>query len=166
MSLFGDSATATSPARGAKTSSSLFDDQTPARNSASLFADDHATENADSPWGFSSTKRAARGTLIKTLLPASDVPENYIDVFDQLAADSSSHNSLTPETVKRILSGSGIDEESKSHIQGIVFSNEGKELSRGETNVLLALIGLVQEGEEPTLDGVDERRKGENFWIK
>ena len=42
--------------------------------------------------------------------------------------------------------------------------SEGGGLGRSEFNVLLALIGLSQEGEEATLDSVDERRKSECAW--
>jgi hypothetical protein len=158
MSLFGDSPT-NSPIPKSKVAASLFDDAPASRNSGSLFADDNA--NSDSPWGFATTKRAARGTLIKTLLPADEVPESYIEVFDQLASEEGSHNTISPAAVAKILSESDVDEDSKTHILSIVAPDESKELSRGETNVLLALIGLVQEGEDATLDGVDDRRRSE-----
>jgi sorting nexin-8 len=158
MSLFGDES-AGSP--GPKPAASLFADDTPAsRNTGSLFADDQAGADSGSSWGFASTKRTARGTLIKTLLPASDVPESYIDVFDYLARkDSGSGNTISPESVRKVLSESGVDAESEKQILGIVQPDQSKPLGRGETNVLLALIGLVQEGDDPTLDGVDERRR-------
>ena len=44
-----------------------------------------------------------------------------------------------------------------------IISSGGQlsDLGRTEFNVLLALIGLAQEHEDITLDGVDERRKSQ-----
>jgi sorting nexin-8 len=158
MSLFGDTPNETTPRR-TKTASSLFDDAnvTPTRNSG-LFADD-GNSNSDSPWGFSSTKRAAKSTLVKTLLPGNAVPELYVDVFDKLYAETGgSGTGISAGVAKNVLRESKIDEESSGVIMQTVMSDETKELGRGEVNVLLALIGLAQEGDEITLDGVDERR--------
>ena len=46
---------------------------------------------------------------------------------------------------------------------GIVNAEGRPEVGRGEVWVLLALVGLAQEGEEIGLDAVDERRKREWF---
>jgi sorting nexin-8 len=63
------------------------------------------------------------------------------------------------EAVKKVLQDSGVDEDASGVIMRTVMPDETKEIGRGEVNVLLALIGLAQEGDEITLDGVDERRR-------
>jgi sorting nexin-8 len=157
MSLFGDSPTGTPPARSKQ---SLFDDDAPKGGGASLFADD-AGSTADSPWSFPTPKKAARGNLLKSLLPSSEVPDLYIDVCDKLLAMEGSSSGVGSNTVRGLLEESGIDTDAQQSILGTVLPDENKELGRNELNVLIALIGLAQEGEELTLDGVDERRKSE-----
>ena len=166
MSLFGsspidsDAANTTSHAQ----QRSLFDNEsTPgAASSASLF-DDGTDGNAGSPWDFSTPKKAATGDLVKMLLPASDVPESYIDAYD-LILDSGDKlgAGMSLDGVKKLLSSSGIKAEDQARILDLVIPG-GQEpsagLARSEFNVLLALIGLAREDEDITLDGVDERRK-------
>lgn len=162
MSLFGTSPDA--PAIQSK--SSLFDDEPPARTGAKqgsgLFADS-ANDDGDSPWGFIAPKKQGRGNPVKTLLPANDVPESYIDAFDALLDSGERFGSgLGLGAIKKLLGGTGLSPEEQSSILRIVApsgQDEGSGFGRAECNVLLALIGLAQEGEEATLDGVDERRR-------
>jgi len=158
MSLFGDDDALPSRSR----SSALFDDEpTPAavKTSTSLFADDVGAGD-DSPWGFPTPKKAARGNLVKTLLPPGDVPDTYIDAYDTLLASSGDKIGL--DAVHKLLQDAGVSSEDKSRILRIVVP-DGQEpaqgLGRGEFNVLFALVGLAQEGEDVTLDSVDERRR-------
>ena len=162
MSLFGDEPTETPPLNSSLTSKSLFGEQvTPAAtSSSSLFADDGADA---SPWDMPTPKKAARKNLVKTLLPATEVPESYIDAFDiLLASNDKSGSGIGLTGVKNVLSSSGIGSGEQESILNLVIPG-GQEaatvLSRTEFNVLLALVGLAQEGEETTLDGVDDRRR-------
>ncbi|KAF2681505.1 hypothetical protein K458DRAFT_309600 [Lentithecium fluviatile CBS 122367] len=156
MSLFDDDDVPSRP----KQSASLFDDDPkPAGNS--LFADDfHGGD--DSPWGFPTPKKAARGSLVKSLLPASDVPDSYIDAFDSLLETGErAGNGLSIQEIKKLLGGSGLPSDTQSKILEIV-SQPGQDtsgLGRNEFNVLFALIGLAQEGDEVTLDSVDDRKR-------
>ncbi|KAL2357595.1 sorting nexin Mvp1 [Cryomyces antarcticus] len=158
MSLFG-----TSPDDlPSRPKSSLFDDEPTPAGTSSLFADETST-SADSPWAFPTPKKAARGNLIKTLLPAGDVPDSYIDVYDSLLSSGDKvGGGVSLAGVKRLLSASKLDADNQAKILNIVVPG-GQEtnlgLGRGEFNVLLALIGLAQEGEDVALDGVDERRR-------
>ena len=158
MSLFGDEPNS-APARS---KTSLFDEAAPATKSGSgLFADDG--DSGQSPWNFPTPKKAARGDLVKTLLPATDVPESYIDAYDSLLRSSDSASGGVGLTgVKRLLENSSISPEEQQKILSLVVP-VGQEstagLGRGEFNVLVALVGLAQEGEDVTLDSVDERRK-------
>ncbi|KAK8154399.1 sorting nexin Mvp1 [Phyllosticta citrichinensis] len=157
MSLFGTSPDELPPAK----QSALFDEESARQDKkgSSLFADD--LDGSDSPWALPTPKRAARNNLIKTLLSTDEVPERYADIYDALIEDDD-EGTVSFEGVKKLLSESGLGAQSQGKILETVFPN-GQEpaegVGRGEFNVLLALIGLAQEGEDVTLDGVDERRK-------
>lgn len=162
MSLFGDESTETLPQNSSLNSKSLFGDQvTPAAtSSSSLFADDGGDA---SPWDMPTPKKAARKNMIKNLLPATEVPESYIDAFDAIInSNDRSGSGIDLTGVKRVLSSSGISTGDQETILNLVIP-EGQEptagLGRSEFNVLLALVGLAQEGDEVTLDGVDDRRR-------
>lgn len=155
MSLFGDE----EPPAAAKSRLSLFDEDSPAPGSkSSLFADD---EPNSSPWGIPVPKKASKGDLLKTLLSSSDVPDSYIETFDSLTNGGSSNGGkISSEDVGRVLSAGGVNADQANKILSIVAPDGGAELNRNEFNVFLALIGLAQEFEDITLDGVDERRRG------
>lgn len=111
-------------------------------------------------------KKAARSNVIKNLLPATDVPESYVDSFDAvLNATDKTGVGISLTSVRKILQSSNLSSDDQSRILSFVVPG-GQEningLGRSEFNVLLALIGLGQEGEEITLDSVDERRKSES----
>ena len=164
MSLFGSSPPESVPETRSQPKSSLFDDEqkTGAKSGSGLFDDEGAT--GDSPWSMPTPKKGGRGDLVKTLLPASDVPESYVDAFDVLAnsENKAEGGQIAIGGVKKILEGSRIDAEEQGRILKLVTG--GKDvtaLGRNEFNVFVALIGLSAEGDEATLDSVDERRKSE-----
>ena len=155
MSLFGDDAE--TPARP---KSSLFDDDSATKSkttSSSMFGDGPADDvDESSPWGFTPKKNSGRGSLVKSLLAHADVPELYIDTFDGLQAGGS----VSASDVRQFLRDCGIGSGAQDTVWDIVTNRgEATTLGRGEFNVLLALIGLAQEGEELSLDAVDERRQ-------
>ncbi|KAL9105757.1 MAG: hypothetical protein Q9227_009105 [Pyrenula ochraceoflavens] len=160
MSLFGTSPTGEStPSLNANSKSLFGDDVTPApTTSSSLFADD--TEA--SPWSMPTPKKSARRELVKNLLPGTDVPENYVDAFDIVLDTDRVGSGISLTGVKNILGSSELSAADQATILNTVIPG-GQEtangLGRGEFNVLLALIGLGQEGDEITLDGVDDRRR-------
>ena len=107
-------------------------------------------------------KKAARSDLIKNLLPGSEVPESYVDAFDALL-DSGDRvgGNISSNAVTKFLQNSGIGVAEQTRISSIVAPGgiaQGS-MERGTFNVLLALVGLDLEGDDATLDGVDERRK-------
>ena len=166
MSLFGsspDDSHATN-ARSTAQQRALFDaESTPGAVTNSSLFDDDTNGNAGSPWDFSTPKKAASGDLVKKLLPASDVPESYIDAYD-LILDSGDKfgTGMSLDGVKGLLDTSGLKAEDRARILDLVVPNDlqpSAGLGRSEFNVLLALIGLAKEKEDITLDGVDERRK-------
>lgn len=157
MSLFGDDDTFT-PSRN-RQSGGLFDGN-PAAVSAkaqpnSLFADDSAAA-----WSMPTPKKAARANLVKNLLQPSEVPEAYVDVYDALlVSDAAPGGNVGIAGVRRVVERSGLDRDLGEKILGFVNAEGRPEVGRGEVWVLLALVGLAQEGEEVGLDAVDERRK-------
>ena len=157
MSLFGDDDV---PSRSKSTG--LFDDdQKPAGKSGSGLFDDGFDSN-DSPWAFPTPKKGGRGSLVKSLLPASDVPDQYIDAFDALLdAGDRTGNGVSIDGAKKLLASSGIPSDTQSKILEIVAQpdQDVAGLGRNEFNVLFALLGLAQEGDDVTLDSVDERKR-------
>ncbi|KAK6381268.1 Sorting nexin mvp1 [Exophiala oligosperma] len=159
MSLFGSSPTETAPLN----SKSLFGDE-PAQPTltSSLFADDGGG-GGESPWSMPTPKRNARQNLVKHLLPATDVPDTYVDAYDAvLHASERTGVGISLTAIKSIVQSSNLSEQEQHKILNFVIPG-GQEsangVGRSEFNVLLALIGLGQEGEDITLDGVDERRR-------
>ncbi|MCJ1401195.1 Sorting nexin mvp1 [Xylographa trunciseda] len=161
MSLFGSSPD--EPSQSISQSKSLFNDEpTPnAATSSSLFADETGASDG-SPWGIPTPKKAARSDLVKSLLPASDVPESYIDAYDAvLDSGDRAGSGISIGAATKILQSSKIKSAEQGRLLQLVVpgGSNGAGVGRSEFNVLLALIGLAQEDEEATLDGVDERRK-------
>lgn len=170
MSLFGsspdDSSSSAQPARPNQ-KSSLFDDERKldAKSGTSLFEDEGT--NGSSPWDMPTPKKAGKSDLVKRLLPPSDVPESYIDAFDALRETvyKAEGGQIGIAGAKKLFEGCGLDASQQDSILKLVTGGQGTGLARSEFHVLLALIGLSQEGEETSLDSVDERRRSEQDWI-
>ena len=170
MSLFGSSPDQSTFAetRPESQSRSLFDDDGPPKrptSGASLFADE-TDGGEDSPWSFPVAKKASQGDLVKKLLPASNVPDTYVDAFDTiLDSGARSGSGISADAVSKVLQSSKISSTEQNRLQNLVAPDLpiNGSLGRAEFNVLLALIGLAQENEETSLDGVDERRKSEQI---
>jgi sorting nexin-8 len=169
MSLFGSSppeeASPVAASNFGLSRSSLFEDEPAMTKSTSsaLFQDDDASGPA-SPWDLPTPrKQKSRADLLRSLLPASDVPESYIEIFDAVIRDSGSGGRVTAGGVARTLSAAHISADEQARIMAIVAPGGGGDVSlgRNEFNALLALIGLAQEGEVVNLDGVDERRRSQ-----
>jgi sorting nexin-8 len=170
MSLFGDDPPSITPTRRPKTSASLFaDDDEPASAAATAGGSTAIASSPLSSWTpVPSAKRASmRGAaLLRSLVPAGQAPDVYADMYDRIAAESKSTGGggggVDAAAVRDVLLQSGVDDEAAAVIRKTVMPDESRELGRGEVNVLLAMIGLAQEGEEVTLDGVDERKRSES----
>lgn len=168
MSLFGSSPTEDSPGLGSSTGptrrggAGLFDDDsgsgTP-KPSNSLFADDN--DSHDSPWDMPTPrKQQSRADLIRNLLPGSDVPDAYIETFDIVVREDGSGGQVTSGGVAKLFATARLGADAQARIMSLVAPGGGDVLlGRNEFNVLLALVGLAQEGEVISLDGVDERRR-------
>jgi sorting nexin-8 len=153
--LFGDaSPTESAPAN----SNSIFGSEPAAASTSSLFNDD---DNNASPWSMPTPKKAARQNLLKSLLPATEVPESYVDAYDTTLEHESNRSGISFPTVDKIIRSSNLSTSDTERILGLIApgGNRSEAFQRNEFNVLLALIGLAQEGEEISLDGVDERRR-------
>ena len=166
MSLFGSSPTESPLANSSFNSKSLFgDESTPAATStSSLFANENAST---SPWSMPTPKKAARRDLVKTLLPTTDAPESYVDAYDKILDSNERVGAGIGLTgIKNVLESSGLSPSVQAQVLNLIVPG-GQEstsgLGRNEFNVLLALIGLGQEGEDATLDSVDERRRSKFY---
>lgn len=165
MSLFGTSPEEPSTAATAQRSkSSLFADES--GGGSSLFADGDDGESSPSLLNPNNTaKRTARRDLVRTLLPATDVPESYVDAYDLILRSGDRVGSGVGLTsIREILSSSGLSASDQGKIFNLVVSGDHESsggLGRAEFNVLLALVGLAQEGEDLSLDTVDDHRKSE-----
>lgn len=165
MSLFGSSPDESSLANQAVTSEdrSLFDDsQIPGIvSNNSLFND--GADIGPSPWTLPTPKNASKAEMVKTLLPTSAVPESYIDAYDLLLESGYKETSglLSLSGAKRVFEGTGLEGVEQFRTLNLISGgqNSPRALTRSEFHVLLALVGLSQEKEDATLDGVDERRK-------
>ena len=165
MSLFGTSPDESSHIKQASLSrNSLFDDEPlpTAVSGTSLFADDDVGK---SPWSLNTPKKS--GNVVKSLLPASQVPESYVDAYDALISRGDKVGSgISLTGVKKVLERSNISAQQQEKILDIVIPSGDESangIGRGQFNVLLALIGLAQEHEDVSLDGVDERRRSMAF---
>ena len=107
-------------------------------------------------------KKGKNSEAVKNLLSGSDVPESYIDTYDTIlhSGFEASAGKVSLEGAKKVLESSRISPEEQNRIVGLISAgldpNTG--FGRAEFNVLLALVGLSQHGEQSTLDDVDERR--------
>ncbi|CAK7214297.1 Sorting nexin mvp1 [Sporothrix bragantina] len=126
------------------------------------------SRDGGSPWDMPSPrKKKTRAELLRSLLPASDVPESYMDAFDAAVSEDAGGNGKTVSSggVARALAAAKLDADSQAAVMNVISpggnsgSNETMALGRNEFSVLMALIGLAQEGEVVSLDGVDERRR-------
>lgn len=163
MSLFGSSPEESAPVFDAtsKSRNSLFDDEASEPGSkSSLFADDDGPTS--SPWGMPTPKKAARSELIRNLLDSASVPDSYVDTFDAILKIDGGGGKITPAGITKVLSAGKLGADEQSRITNLITSGgQLTDLGRNEFNVLLALIGLAQENEDITLDGVDERRRSQ-----
>ncbi|KFY76117.1 hypothetical protein V499_04047 [Pseudogymnoascus sp. VKM F-103] len=160
MSLFGtspdESGAASTPAKSRQT---LFDDPSPANGSqSSLFADDDSTPGG-SPWGMPTPKKASKGEVISTLLSGGDAPDSYVDVFESVQSkEFGQSGTVDVAGMTRVMNAAKLGADQQTRVMNTI-APAGNTLRRNEFNVFLALVGLAQEGDDITLDGVDERRK-------
>lgn len=134
------------------------------RPSSSLFADDgtdfgkHAGDaDAHDPWGMPTPKKASRGQLVRRLLTEAEVPDAYRDAWRRLLDEGAGAGAVTLKGWAARTVGAARC-EAIWELMGL--GDRGSEaLAAPEFWVLLALVGLAEEGEEVSLDGVDERRR-------
>lgn len=164
MSLFGTSPPSDSGLRPSR--NSLFDDDEPASRSAadSLFNDDDLSgSGAASPWDMPTPrKQQSRADLIRNLLSGVQVPDSYVEAFDYAVQEDGRGGKVSPAGISKTLAAAKLGADEQAQVMSILSPNgEELDLGRDSFNVLLALIGLAQEGESVSLDGVDERRRSE-----
>ena len=138
MSLFGTSPDDSGAATAAKSRLLLFDDEpSPAPGAKSaLFADDGNVPGM-SPWDLPTPKKASRAELIKTLLPASDVPDSYLDHFDNVLRSGDSEGmKMSPSGVSKVLSAGNLSGDDQARILSLIApGGQLASLGRNEFNV-------------------------------
>lgn len=110
------------------------------------------------------SRRGADGDIVKNLLTPSNanLPEEYVDYFDSLLAQYGTlDDMISAEGVRKILEEGEISESAIGRIWGVIMKGAKESINRDEVNVLLAMVGLAQEGDEISIDGVDDRRRSE-----
>ncbi|KAH7000395.1 hypothetical protein EDB80DRAFT_617838 [Ilyonectria destructans] len=165
MSLFGTSppdepAMVASPARP-KSTGGLFDEAESKTSSNSLFADDDGSHGGGSPWDMPTPrKKQSRADLVRNLLSVSDVPDSYIETFDIALREDGDGGRVAAGGIAKLFATARIGADAQARIMSLVAPGDSDvTLGRAEFNVVLALVGLAQEGEIISLDGVDERRR-------
>ncbi|XP_044718925.1 PX domain-containing protein [Hirsutella rhossiliensis] len=171
MSLFGSSPThsdrePTTPQRQTGgPGDELFGKPAPQETSSNdLFGEGGSgRDDEPSPWDLPTPrKQQKRADMIRNLLPPSDVPDSYIETFDTVVREDGSSGHVTAGGVAKLLAMARLGAEAQARIMSLLTQDDdgsSVSLGRSEFNVLLALIGLAQEGDVISLDGVDERRK-------
>ncbi|KAJ1337426.1 sorting nexin-8 [Microdochium nivale] len=167
MSLFGtsrDQSSSPDNSAIAQSRNTLFGEEDPMTRStpSTLFNDDDlGGSGSRSPWDMPTPrKQRSRADLLKSLLASTEVPDTYIETFDHTVADDGDNGRVTLAGVTRTLAAAKLNADDQTRIASIMGSDGDQvALGRNEFNVLLALIGLAQEGESVSLDGVDERRR-------
>ncbi|RPA98097.1 hypothetical protein L873DRAFT_1828630 [Choiromyces venosus 120613-1] len=157
MSLFGDSP----PARSR---SSLFADEEFESAPASLFNDSGA--NAWTSAGLPTPRRGGGvpADVAKTLLTKENatIPERYdflYELFLEQFRSTDGSGGVNLAGIKQVLREMDADGYEIDKIMGILVKDGKQSISREEFYVLLALVGLEQQGEEVTIDGVDDSRR-------
>ncbi|KAI1485027.1 hypothetical protein F5X96DRAFT_683155 [Biscogniauxia mediterranea] len=175
MSLFGTSPPNESSSLGnssiARSRNSLFEDDgdddggdkfMTRSNSDALFNDDDfGSSHSASPWDVPTPrKQQSRAELLAGLLADAQIPDNYIEAFDKVVREDGSGGKITSSGVAKTLASAKLAADDQARIASILApGGQDIAIGRNEFNVLLALIGLAQEGEAVSLDGVDERRR-------
>lgn len=152
----------------------------------SLFTEDFeaSTLNGESPWntpiepirrhtiGGPSGKPALQRPSSMNL-SSEEVPGSYIDAFDLLLQTRGRSNDglgLSTGEAKRLLHSATLSSTQQSKILQLMNLDEQTSpadgLGRNEFHILLALIGLAQEGGKLSLDVVAERRESKSGWIR
>ncbi|ODQ55147.1 hypothetical protein SAICODRAFT_17546 [Saitoella complicata NRRL Y-17804] len=132
--------------------SALFGDDDGHRAPSSLFgssADEH------DPWGLPVPKSRKR-RHVGSLLDGVTLPDIYEQAY--VAANPRPSGILPLSSLRTILDSSHLAPHVLNKLLTLVLPDDG-EIGRGEFVVAMALVGLAQEGEDVTLDGVHERRK-------
>ncbi|KAF3770421.1 hypothetical protein M406DRAFT_344168 [Cryphonectria parasitica EP155] len=164
MSLFGTSPPDESPSMHssfARSRASLFDEEDSMTASQTQSASNSLFQDDASPWDMPTPrKQKSRADLLRNLLSAADAPDSYIETFDTVVRDGGGGANVSSAGVSRVLAAAALDADAQAKIMSIIAPAGGEvALGRNEFNVLLALVGLAQEGETVSLDSVDERRR-------
>lgn len=108
--------------------------------------------------------------VVKTLVNEgnSNLPPAYAQVYERVIIEYPAGgfgSGISVAGVKRVLDEAGLGEDEgagrriKESVVGISGIGVEASIGKAEFNVLMAMIGLAQEGKEVSIDEVDDRRK-------
>lgn len=131
----------------------------------SLFNDDDLSgSGAGSPWDLPTPrKQQSRADLIRGLLAGVEIPDGYVEAFDHAVQEDGRAGKVSSAGLSKTLAAAKLGADDQARITSILApAGEETDLTRDAFHVLLALIGLAQEGETVSLDSVDERRRSKS----
>ncbi|KAG6018673.1 hypothetical protein E4U41_003675 [Claviceps citrina] len=146
----------------------LFDRKEHVQSSSNSLFDDGGSNDGDdgssSPWDMPTPrKRRSRADVLRSLLPTSDAPDSYVETFEAIVAEEGgSVRSVGAGAIAKLFAVARLDGAAQTRIMSLVapgVESDDVSLGQEEFNVLLAMVGLGQEGEVISLDSVDERRR-------
>lgn len=111
--------------------------------------------------------------VIKSLLSQgnSNLPSVYGELYERVMREHPAPGfggGVSINGVRRVIEEGGLDEgvsTGKRIKEAIVGVGMGDGIGRGEFSVLLAMVGLAQEGEEVSIDAVDDRRRSKSQYL-
>lgn len=141
---------------------------TPPESSRQSLFDDEDNAPGASPWQMPTPRKGRPADLVRALLADVDVPSGYRETFDAVHHNDAVGEKISLAGVTKVLSAARLSADAQTKIVGLLAGEQDNgrlgDLDRGAFHVLLALIGLAQEGEEIHLDAVDERRKSWSWY--
>ena len=153
-----------SPSKGNQSSrgeGGLFDEPSGKKQASNGLFDG---DGDDSPWTMPAPrKQQSRAEMVRNLLSGDEVPESYIETFETMRRETGK-TGINSDGVYQVFASARLHESAtQKRIMSLVapdgLDGDDTYIGRDEFNVLLALVGLAQEGEVISLDGVDERRR-------
>lgn len=104
--------------------------------------------------------------MTRTLLTAetAQIPSAYTQIYDKLVGEFGSGYGVGTAAIAKVLDEAEVYDASRDRIWNTVVGKKDS-LAREEVWVALAMAGLVAEGEEVSIDAVDDRRRSERLRV-
>ena len=141
-------------------------------HSALLDPSGEHSSSSSSHWGVIPERRTrSRAEVLASLLPVEETPTKYADAYHAALRDDSAGprgKHVGAVGVAKMFAAAKLRPDQQTHIMNVLAVGDDDDgdsgavaLDEAAFGVLLALVGLAQEGEIVSLDGVDDRRRSE-----